>query len=44
LPQAARDYIHFISGELGVEVGMISTGPERDATILGPGPLLQSWL
>ena len=44
LPQAARDYLKFISGELGVEVGMISTGPERDATIIPPGSKLASWL
>jgi len=44
LPQAARDYLKFISGELGVEIGMISTGPERDATIIPPGSKLASWL
>ena len=44
LPQAARDYLKFISDELGVEIGMISTGPERDATIVAPGSKLASWL
>ena len=44
LPQAARDYLHFISDQLGVEIGMISTGPERDATIIRPGTRLASWL
>ncbi|MGH9773377.1 MAG: adenylosuccinate synthase [Candidatus Acidiferrales bacterium] len=44
LPGAAIDYLNFISDELGVEIGMISTGPERDATLLGPGGLLKSWL
>src|SRR5713226_1567032 len=44
LPQAARDYLRFISDELGVEIGMISTGPERDATIVTPSSKLAAWL
>ncbi len=44
LPQAARDYMKFISDALGVEIGMISTGPERDSTIIPPGTKLASWL
>jgi adenylosuccinate synthase len=44
LPAAARDYLKFISDELGVEIGMISTGPERDATFVLPGTKLASWL
>jgi len=44
LPQAARDYVKFISDELGVEIGMISTGPERDATIVTPSSKLEAWL
>ena len=44
LPQAARDYLQFISDQLGVEIGMISTGPERDSTIVPPGTKLASWL
>jgi adenylosuccinate synthase len=44
LPQAARDYLRFISDELGVEIGMISTGPERDATVITAGSKLASWL
>jgi adenylosuccinate synthase len=44
LPQAARDYLRFISDELGVEVGMISTGPDREATILPSGTVLSGWL
>ncbi len=44
LPQAAKDYLRFISGELGVEIGMISTGPERDATIVTADTKLASWL
>jgi adenylosuccinate synthase len=34
LPQAARDYLAFVEKEAGAEVGMISTGPDRDHTIL----------
>ncbi len=44
LPQDARDYLKFISDDLGVEIGMISTGPERDATIIPPGSQLARWL
>ncbi len=44
LPQAARDYLKFISDELSVEIGMISTGPERDATIIPSGSKLAAWL
>ena len=44
LPQAARDYLHFVSDQLGVEIGMISTGPERDATIVCPGTRLATLL
>jgi adenylosuccinate synthase len=38
------EYLKFISGELGVEIGMISTGPERDATIVPAETQLASWL
>jgi adenylosuccinate synthase len=44
LPQQARDYLQFVSDQLGVEIGMISTGPERDATIIPRGSKLASWL
>jgi adenylosuccinate synthase len=44
LPKAAIDYLRFISDYLQVEIGMISTGPERDATIVPAGTLLASWL
>jgi len=44
LPAAARDYLKFISDTLEVEIGMISTGPEREATFLLPGTKLASWL
>ncbi|MGB7082429.1 MAG: adenylosuccinate synthase [Candidatus Acidiferrales bacterium] len=44
LPKAASDYLKFISDSLSTEIGMISTGPERDATIIPPGTKLASWL
>jgi adenylosuccinate synthase len=44
LPTAARDYLNFISDQLELEIGMISTGPERDATIVPRGTKLASWL
>jgi adenylosuccinate synthase len=44
LPVEARDYLNFISDSLSVEIGMISTGPERDATIVPRGSRLASWL
>ena len=36
LPQAARDYLAFQERESGAKVGMISTGPERNQTIVLP--------
>jgi len=44
LPKAAVDYLKFISDQLHVEIGMISTGPERDATIVASGSQFASWL
>jgi adenylosuccinate synthase len=44
LPAAARDYMKYISDELGVEVGMISTGPERDASIVCRDTHLEAWI
>jgi len=34
LPQAARDYLAFQERESGAKIGMISTGPDRDHTIV----------
>jgi len=44
LPKSALDYLRFISDFLQVEIGMISTGPERDATIIPAATLLSRWL
>lgn len=40
LPSRARDYLKFLTERTGVEIGCISTGPERDETILIKGSRL----
>ncbi len=42
LPAKARDYLKFLSDHVGVEIGCISTGPERDETVIMPGSRLQT--
>jgi adenylosuccinate synthase len=37
LPAKAKDYIAFLERQTGVEAGCISTGPERNQTIIRPG-------
>jgi adenylosuccinate synthase len=37
LPARAKDYIAFLERQTGVEAGCISTGPERNQTIVRPG-------
>ena len=44
LPERARDYLKFLSERTGVEIGCISTGPERDETILIEGSRLAQLL
>ena len=44
LPQAARDYIALLEGLTGVEVGAVSTGPERSETIVRKGSKLEQFL
>ena len=44
LPPAARDYVEFISSQIGVPVGLVSTGPERSQTILVRDSVLAHWL
>jgi adenylosuccinate synthase len=34
LPRQARDYLEFLEKEAGAKIGMISTGPDREHTIL----------
>jgi adenylosuccinate synthase len=44
LPAAARDYVEFISAQIGVPVGLVSTGPERSQTIIVRDSALARWL
>ena len=44
LPQAARDYLAYLEDETEVEIGGISTGPERDETIIRGGSRLEGLL
>ena len=34
LPTEARAYVNFLSEQIGVEIGLVSTGPERTQTII----------
>ncbi len=43
LPKKAREYVDFLSDEIGVEIGLISTGPERDQTIIVKDSVMESW-
>ena len=36
LPQAAKDYLRFQEQESGAKIGMVSTGPDRDQTMVLP--------
>ena len=41
LPAKARDYIAYLEQRTGVEIGCISTGPERNQTIVRPASRLE---
>jgi adenylosuccinate synthase len=43
LPINARKYVEFLSNSIGVEIGLISTGPERDQTIILEDSVMESW-
>jgi adenylosuccinate synthase len=43
LPDNARKYVEFLSAEIGVEIGLISTGPERDQTIILKESVMEGW-
>ena len=43
LPDNARMYVEFLSAQIGVEIGLISTGPERDQTIILNDSVMESW-
>ena len=44
LPARAKDYLAFLENRMGVEVGCISTGPERNQTIIRRGSRLEKLL
>ena len=44
LPRAAREYVSFLSNHIGVQIGLISTGPERSQTIVVRDSALAGWL
>ncbi|MBE0658077.1 MAG: adenylosuccinate synthase [Bryobacteraceae bacterium] len=44
LPKEARDYVALLEEKTGVEVGAVSTGPERSETIVRPGSRLEKLL
>jgi adenylosuccinate synthase len=44
LPSKAREYLAFLENKTGVEVGSISTGPERNQTIVRHGSKLEKLL
>lgn len=43
LPEKAQKYVRFLSDSIGVEIGLISTGPERDQTIILPDSTMDGW-
>ena len=43
LPEKARNYVTFLSSQIGVEIGLISTGPERDQTIILKESVMEGW-
>ena len=44
LPANARRYVEFLSEQIGVEIGLVSTGPERSQTIIVHNSALGTWL
>jgi adenylosuccinate synthase len=44
LPRAAREYVNFLSNQIGVQIGLVSTGPERTQTIIVRESALPHWL
>ncbi|MGH9907167.1 MAG: adenylosuccinate synthase, partial [Pyrinomonadaceae bacterium] len=44
LPPNARRYVDFLSQQIGVEIGLVSTGPERSQTIVVNDSALGRWL
>jgi adenylosuccinate synthase len=43
LPPKARAYVAFLAESIGTEIGLISTGPERDQTIILRDSVMTDW-
>lgn len=43
LPPKARTYVAFLAESVGTEIGLISTGPERDQTIILRDSVMADW-
>ena len=43
LPEKTRAYVDKLSELVGCEIGLVSTGPDRDETILRGGSAIASW-
>lgn len=43
LPRNAQKYVRFLSEQVGAEIGLISTGPERGQTIIMKQSVMESW-
>jgi adenylosuccinate synthase len=41
LPERAQKYLAFLESQTGVEIGGVSTGPERNETIIRAGSKLE---
>ena len=44
LPEKAHAYLKFLEQRTGIEIGCVSTGPERNETIIVPGSNLERLL
>src|SRR6266699_1398390 len=44
LPARARDYVRRLESLVGCEIGVISTSPQRDGTIVRPEGRIEHWL
>lgn len=44
LPPQAKEYLRFLEGKTGVEIGSVSNGPERSETMIVPGSKLERLL
>ena len=43
LPENARRYVERLAGLVGAEIGLVSTGPDRDQTVIRGRSALASW-